>query len=137
MYLKQFRTVSVRVPDPLRPGRRTFEDRLIPTGCHSVSHEGVTYSADEDDWFEFPPEVGTELLKYRHPGGEKFYSPADVDEQVRLGALDEDGPDLTVQRTEPRRPSRRGRKPKAPEAPKAAEDEDDEDEDERIIDPGE
>lgn len=91
MHIKQFRTVYVRVPDPLRPGKRAQEERLYPTGAVSLSHGGVAFDADEDGWFDVPAEVAEDMLKFRHPGGEKFYTPADVDEQVRLGALDETG----------------------------------------------
>ena len=93
MHIKQFRAHEVRVPDPLRPGKRAFETRLLPTGGTSLSHGGKTYEADPSGWFDVPPEVGTALLRFRAPNGERFYTPPDVDEQVRLGAMTDELPE--------------------------------------------
>ncbi len=90
MYIKQFRSVQVRVPDPMRPGKRTFEERLIPTHAGSLSDNGKTITADVDGWFEVDHELSQRLLKIRHPGGERFYTPDQVDEQVRLGLAQSD-----------------------------------------------
>lgn len=103
MYIKQFRSQWVRVPDPMRPGRRALEERLISTGATAISHAGQEYRADPDGWFEVPHEVGIALLNFRHPGGERFYTPAEVDEQVRLGAADADE---ALDETPRRRPGR-------------------------------
>ena len=98
MYLKQFRTVQVRVPDPMKPSRKTFEDRLIPTGGTQISHGGKIYDADEEGWFDLPFDAANHLASFRSPNGEKFYSPEQVDEQVRIGALkdEEEAPALPV-----------------------------------------
>ena len=80
MFIKQFRSSWVRVPDPLRPGKRTDEERLLPTGASSISHDGKTYEAGEDGWFEVPAHVGAHLLSFLHPGSERFCTPAEVDE---------------------------------------------------------
>ena len=88
-YIKQFRTVQQRVPDPFRPGKKTFEDRMLPTGAHSLSHKGKTITADDDGWFEVSHATAAALMGFRHPGGERFYSPDQVQEQVSLGALDD------------------------------------------------
>jgi hypothetical protein len=102
-FIKKFRTVQVRVPDPLHPGKRVFEDRMFDAGCTGLTFEGAVYEADEDGWFDVPPEVAEHYLRHRHPGGEKFYSPEEVDEQVRLGSMAEE-------RALPaEKPARRGR----------------------------
>jgi len=94
MYIKQFRSHRVRVADPFRPGKKTFEDRLIPAGATSISHEGKTISSDSDGWFEVDAELGKRLLAIHNPGGERFHTPEDVDERVRLGEIqDEDEKD--------------------------------------------
>jgi hypothetical protein len=98
MFIKQFRSHQVRVPDPLRPGKRVFEDRLIPSGAAAVSLEGRVYEADDDGWIEVPHELGAHLLSMRHPGGERFFTPHEVDEQVRLGAVDTDSGDLPARK---------------------------------------
>lgn len=107
MFIKQFRSTQVRVPDPLHPGRRTFEERIYPTGCSGISDNGVEYTADEDGWIDVPHDVGQRLVSFRHPGGERFYQPHEVDEQVRLGALDEN------EGHRPDAPKRRGRPARA------------------------
>lgn len=108
MHIKQFREHKVRVPDPLRPGKRTFEDRLIPAGAGGIGHDGQSYKADEDGWFDVPPEVGEIMLKrvHRDPrtgSTTRFYTPEQVDEQVRLGAMDDDRslPSPPVPKTRP------------------------------------
>jgi hypothetical protein len=83
MFIKQFRSAWARVPDPLRPGKRTSEERLVPTGATSISHEDERYTADEAGWFDVPDHVGAHLLNFRHPGSERFYQPHDVSEDVR------------------------------------------------------
>lgn len=88
MFIKQFRAVQVRVPDPLRPGKRAIEERLITTGCNGVSHGGVFFEADSDGWIDIEREAALHLMSFRGTGGEKFYTPEQVDEQVRLGAVD-------------------------------------------------
>jgi len=93
MFIKQFRHRQVRVPDPLRPSKRVFEDRLIPAGGGSIEHEGVKYEADEDGWVDVPQDLGVHLRSFRAPGGERWYAPEEVDEQVRLGIVDADPAD--------------------------------------------
>lgn len=90
MFIKQFRTHQVRVADPLHPGKRVFEERLIATGGTSISHGGKTFKADEDGWFDLPDEVGAFFLSFRAPRGEQFFTPEQVDEQVRLGTVGQD-----------------------------------------------
>lgn len=89
MFIKLFKAQQVRVPDPLRPGKRTFEERLIPAGAPSgvLSVQGTNYTADEEGWFDLPGEIAASLLTVRYPGGERFHTPADVNEQIGLGAL--------------------------------------------------
>lgn len=87
MFVKQFREQEVRVADPLRPGRRIFETRLNPTGCHGISHGGVEYQGDEDGWFEVPDDVGQYLKGFRGQQGETFYTPAEVDEEIVAGRI--------------------------------------------------
>lgn len=98
MHLKMFRTVKVRVPDPFRPGKRTFEDRLLPTEATHINHGGQEFTADEDGWFDVPHDVGQWLLSFRAQNGEQFYTPDQVDEQVRLGMVAPDGPPARARR---------------------------------------
>lgn len=98
MFIKQFRSTWVRVPDPMRPGRRALEERLVPTGTTALSHPSGEYEADRDGWIEVPHDVGVQLCAFasRDPHGgavTRFYTPAEVNEQVRLGALDESNAD--------------------------------------------
>jgi hypothetical protein len=108
-FIKQFRTHQVRVPDPLHPGKRAFEDRLIDCGGSELSGpDGVHYFADEDGWFDVPSEVADHLLKMRHPNGERFYRPEDVDVEVRLGRMDPEGA-LPTEKAAEASPAKRGR----------------------------
>ena len=91
MFIKMFREHEVRVQDPLRPGRRTFETRLRPSGAESHGGvDGVEYFADADGWIEVPAEVGTEAVKYRFPDGARFYTPEQVDEEAAAGRINPD-----------------------------------------------
>lgn len=83
MFIKQFRSAWARVPDPLRPGKRALEERLVPTGAHSISHDAASYDADEDGWFDVPDAVGAALKRFRHPDSGRFYEPHEVSEDVR------------------------------------------------------
>ena len=89
MLIKQYRTVQQRVNDPFRPGKKTFEDRMLPTGAHEISHEGNIYTADAGGWFEVSFDAGNALMGFRSPGGVSFFNPDQVLEQVSLGALDD------------------------------------------------
>ncbi len=104
MFLKQFRAMQVRVADPLRPGKRTFEERLVASGASGVSHGGKNYAADEDGWIDLPDEVGETVLRVRFPKGERFFTPHEVNEEVMAGRIS-DG-DATPQRRGPGRPRR-------------------------------
>lgn len=104
MFVKQFRSTWVRVPDPLRPGRRALEERLIASGATSISHASGNYKADGAGWFEVPADVGAELLRVsaRDPqtgAVSRFYTPAEVNEQVRLGAAQDDAESKPPRRT--------------------------------------
>jgi hypothetical protein len=68
-----------------------MEERLTPTGGSAIAHPSGSFTPDQDGWFDVPREVGLELLSFRQPNGERFYTPDEVNEQVRLGSLqDED-----------------------------------------------
>jgi hypothetical protein len=94
MYLKQMKTVPVRVSDPLRPGKRTFEDRMIATGATAIVHEGVQYDADEDGWIEVPEAVGAHMQQFRSPEGAKWYTPTQIDEEYRVGRVQGEPDDM-------------------------------------------
>lgn len=83
MFIKQFRSAWARVPDPLRPGKRALEERLVPTGAHAISHDGQSFEADADGWFDVPDHVGAQLVNFRHPDSSRFYQPHEVSEDVR------------------------------------------------------
>lgn len=87
MYVKQFRSLNVRVPDPLRPGRHAMEERLLATGATSISHDGKSYKANDDGWIDVPVHVGEDVLKGRYPRGERFLTPEEVGEHVGFGAI--------------------------------------------------
>lgn len=90
MYVKQFRGFAVPVPDPLRPGRVAYTERLVPTGATSLSLGDEVYRADErDGWFDVPHEMGLRLLALRYPGGERWHSPEQVNEEVRRGSFED------------------------------------------------
>lgn len=87
MHIKHFTMTPQRVPDPMRPGKSATIGRLTDSGNSSLSHQGVNYEPDENGWFEVPLEVGTELCKFRVKGS-GFYTPGEVVDQVRLGAME-------------------------------------------------
>ncbi len=90
MYLKQFRVVQVRVSDPLRPGKRTFEERQMPCGTTSVTWQGKNVEAEDDGWIDLPDACGEHLRSVRYPKGERWLTPAEVGELVAVGAATED-----------------------------------------------
>lgn len=96
-YLKHFRTVRYRVPDPLHPGHSAFDERLDWSHTESVKHEGTIYEADSDGWIDFPADVAAYFAKY--PG---WRSPEQVDEEAVAGRLKTDSGDAL-----PRAPRRK------------------------------
>lgn len=90
MYLKQFRTVLVRVPDPLRPGKRAFEERQMPTGVTAVSWHGKQIEAEEDGWIDLPDDCAEHLKSIHYPKGERWLNQAETGELVAVGAATED-----------------------------------------------
>lgn len=98
MYIKAFREQQVRVQDPLRPGRRVFETRLIPSGASTLSHPdgkgGMDhYEADEDGWLDAPHELAAFVRNFRGPSGERWYTPDEVGEEVASGRIQADPAD--------------------------------------------
>ena len=85
MFIKLFRAHGVRVPDPLRPGRSAVVPPLVAAGTAPFEDAGVTYAPDDDGWVEVPEELGARLRQFRFPGGERFCTPTEVNEEVRLG----------------------------------------------------
>lgn len=90
MYLKHFRTVLVRVPDPLRPGKRAFEERQMACGTTSVTFQGQSIEAEEDGWIDLPVECAEHLKSVHYPNGERWLTPAEVGELVAVGAATEE-----------------------------------------------
>lgn len=106
MLIKHFRHVNKRVPDPLRPGRTSVVYELRSSGASSVVYRDaagkrVEATPVQDGWFDIPDDVAARLCAAHTPDG--WYTPAEVDEEVRLG------------RVEPERPSR-GPRPKSDSA---------------------
>lgn len=82
MFIKHFREVTYRVPDPQRPGHTAFDRRMDAAGTHAISHNGKQYTADNDGWFDVPDEVGQFFIS--RPG---WCSPEMVDEEVVAGRI--------------------------------------------------
>ncbi len=85
MFIKHYREVTYRVPDPMRPGHTAFDRRMDSAGTHAISHRGQEYHADVDGWFDVPEEVGAHFLNF--PG---WCSPEMVDEEVVAGRIRKD-----------------------------------------------
>lgn len=98
MQLKQFKERQVRVRDPIRPGRFGVETRFYAGGAHAIAHSSGTYEADDEGWIEVPPEVAAEIRKSRGPGGERWYAPEEVLEEVGLGRIEESRPSVPTAR---------------------------------------
>lgn len=82
MFIKHFREVTYRVPDPLHPGHTAFDRRLDATGTHAIVHHGKQYSADVDGWIDAPDDVAKHFLGF--PG---WLSLEMVDEEVVAGRI--------------------------------------------------
>ncbi len=94
MLIKHFTMTGVRVPDPLRPCRTAVLGRLQASGNSALSYvdeagERVEAKPNRGGWFEVPHEVGTALCKIR-TGGSGFRSPGEVEEELRLGLVDDE-----------------------------------------------
>ena len=113
MFIKQYREQMVRVADPLRPGKRIFEVRLVPAGGSGIKHKGTFFEADDDGWTDVPDEVGNFLRKFRGPKGEKFYTPDEVGEEVAVGRIKADEGDLPPAKTEAKEPEKKAAAKKA------------------------
>lgn len=87
-FVKHYREVQYRVPDPQRPGHTVFDRRMDASGAETIVHDGQTYKADEDGWFDVPPDVAAHLLQF--PG---WCSPEMVDEEVVAGRIRKDAAD--------------------------------------------
>lgn len=111
MYIKHFREVTYRVPDPMRPGHNAFDRRMDASGTYSLTHDGKTYNADSDGWIEVPDEVGRRMINF--PG---WCSPEMVDEEIVAGRIrrnDADAlPNTRAEIGKPK-PARTGSKKKA------------------------
>lgn len=90
MYLKLIHTVLVRVPDPLRPGKRVFEERPMPAGTTSVTWQGKSFEAEEDGWIDLPDACFEHLRSVRYPNGDRWMTPSELGELVAVGAATED-----------------------------------------------
>lgn len=88
MFIKHFREVTYRVPDPMRPGHSAFDRRMDASGAHKILHNGKEYAADDDGWFEVPDEVGAYFIG--RPG---WCSPEMVDEEIVAGRIRRDAAD--------------------------------------------
>lgn len=66
----------------MRPGRTVFDERLDGDGSTTIAHQGKTYSADPEGWFDVPPEVGAYFCAF--PG---WRTPEQIDEEVVAGRI--------------------------------------------------
>jgi hypothetical protein len=89
MFIKHFREVTYRVPDPMRPGHTAFDRRMDSAGTHALSHGGKEYHADEAGWFDIPEDVAKHFLSF--PG---WCSPEMVDEEIVAGRIRPDASDV-------------------------------------------
>ena len=89
MFVKHFRNVRFRVPDPQHPGRTVFDERLDASGTHAISHEGAEYRADESGWFDLPEDVAKYFATF--PG---WRTPEQVDEDMVAGLIRADPSDV-------------------------------------------
>lgn len=109
MFIKHFREVQFRVPDPQRPGHTVFDRRMDTAGTHAISHGGKEYHADVDGWFDVPQDVAEHFLHY--PG---WCSPEMVDEEVVAGRIRVDDADRlpsTRELLESRQPEKAAKTP--------------------------
>ena len=82
MFITHFNEVMYRTPDPTRPGKTTFAKRMEKSGTNVIVHEGVTYEADDEGWFDVPESVG--IFFSSRPG---WRTPAQVDSEVSAGLV--------------------------------------------------
>lgn len=87
MFIKHFREVRYRVPDPTRPGHTVFDVRMDASGTEKIAHAGREYTAD-DGWFDVPDEVGQFFVS--RPG---WCTPEMVDEEIVAGRIRADDSD--------------------------------------------
>lgn len=103
-----FKRVKVRGPMGLHE-----EERGFPTGSGDISHAGNLYPADEHGWAEVADPTQAQALKalrFTHPlgGVVRYCSPDEVDENLRLGLIEQGAVQSPV---EERRPAQRPQKP--------------------------
>lgn len=84
MLIKQFRSQYVRVADPLRPGRRTLEERLIPTGASGLSVNGAFFESGPNGWIDAPDPIAADQKQFRTADGRQWYEPHEVDERASV-----------------------------------------------------
>lgn len=84
------------------------EERMRPVPVPSITHGGVTYERDASGWIDVPLPVYNELKRVHHArpdgGFTRFATPGEVDEQTRLGMVDDTEP-APVPKARPRRPA--------------------------------
>jgi hypothetical protein len=91
--IQHFTMKGRRVPDPLRPGRTAVVGYLASSGNSEVSYadpatgKSVKAHPDDQGWVDVPFEVGTQLCRFRNQGS-GFYTPEEIDENVRLGSAE-------------------------------------------------
>jgi hypothetical protein len=81
-FIKHFREVTYRVPDPMHPGHNVFDRRMDSSGTDTVVHNGKEFKSDQDGWFDVPDDVAKHFLSF--PG---WCSPEMVDEEVVAGRI--------------------------------------------------
>lgn len=85
MRIQHFTMRHRAVPDPMRPGRTARVGYLVQSGSSAIS--GVDAEPDEQGWLNVPHEVGVALCRFRD-NGSGFYTEGEIDEQVRLNAVE-------------------------------------------------
>lgn len=108
MLIQHFSMQTRRVPDPMRPGRTSKVGYLTASNNSELSYtdphseEEVTAYPDENGWIEVPHEVGQQLCGFRQAGS-GFYTPAEIDDTVRLGQFDGSAPTPSEDRPKDKR----------------------------------
>lgn len=81
MRIAQVRSVWSRVPDPLRPGKHAFAEKLEDAHASSVSHAKGTFDVGGDGFFDVPPDVAADLLG-REFGGVRWLTEGELPDGV-------------------------------------------------------
>ena len=108
MQLQMFNFSKVRVRGPMGVFE---EERMFPAHVSSIVHPAGSWEPDESGWIEVPYDAALDLLAKRFPaakGYNRYCTPNEVDEQVRLGMLEESALPRRSEPARARAPQRKG-----------------------------